>query len=153
MKISDIIEDVIKELLEQTEGVAEFQRNELAGRLNCVPSQINYVINSRFTNNHGYIVESRRGGGGSIIIKRIKMGKSEYLMHIISSMGNVISQSMALTFIQNFLDYGSIGSLEAKLMVAAVTSKGLTRLQQPLQDTLRADIFKNMIISILCENS
>ena len=95
MKISDLIEEVIKELLENEDGVAQFKRNELALRLNCVPSQINYVINNRFSNEHGYIVESRRGGGGFVTIKRIKMGKSGYFMHIIASIGSSISQASA----------------------------------------------------------
>lgn len=149
MKISDIIEEVIKELIENEEGIAQFQRNELASRLNCVPSQINYVINSRFTNEHGYIVESRRGGGGSITIKRIKMGKSGYFMHIIASIGSGISQASALTFIQNFLDYGYVENNEARLMAAALSDKVLGRIQQPAQDALRAALFKNMIISLL----
>lgn len=149
MKISDLIEEVIKELLENEEGIAQFKRNELALRLNCVPSQINYVINNRFSNEHGYIVESRRGGGGFVTIKRIKMGKSGYFMHIIASIGSSISQSAALTFIQNFLDYGYVEETEARLMAAAVSEKVLGRIQQPIQDNIRAGIFKNMIISLL----
>lgn len=149
MKISDVIEAFIKEMLDEDKGVAEFGRNELASKLNCVPSQINYVINSRFTNDHGYIVESRRGGGGSITIRRIKMGKSGYLMHIITSVGDSMSQSVSMAFIQNLLDYGSIDEKSAKLMSAAVSSKMLGRISQPHQDVLRANIFKNMLVSIL----
>lgn len=149
MKISDLIEEVIKELLENEDGVAQFKRNELALRLNCVPSQINYVINNRFSNEHGYIVESRRGGGGFVTIKRIKMGKSGYFMHIIASIGSSISQASALAFIQNFLDYDYITETEARIMAAAVSEKLLGRIQQPVQDALRAGLFKNMIISLL----
>ncbi len=149
MKISDIIENVLKELIDQTNGEAKFQRNELASRLNCVPSQINYVINSRFTNDHGYIVESHRGGGGSITIRRVRTDKASYIMHIVASMGNTISQQSAFAFIRNFLDYGAISEREAKIMHAAVSSSVLRQLQQPAQDALRASIIKNMLVSLV----
>ena len=70
MKSSDIISAFIKQLLEQSDGIVELQRNELAQHFNVVPSQISYVITSRFTPEHGYITESRRGGGGCIRIRR-----------------------------------------------------------------------------------
>jgi len=149
MKISDLIEELIKEMMDNEEGTVSFRRNELAYKLNCVPSQINYVINSRFTADHGYYVESRRGGGGNITITRIKMDKSGYLMHIVSSLGNSITQSSALTFIKNFLDYGAINSKEAHLMAAAVSDNVLRMISQPVRDILRASILKNMIISII----
>lgn len=149
MKISDIIEQFIKEMLEEEQGTAHFQRSELANRFNCVPSQINYVINSRFTSNHGYMVESHRGGGGSIKITRIPMDKTGYLMHIVLSLGNSIGQSAALTFINNFLDYNAVDRTQARLMMAAVSDKALSAISQPEKDEVRADILKNMIISIL----
>ena len=64
MRISDSVANYILQLLQETNGTAEIQRNELASYLGCVPSQINYVITSRFTPEQGYLVESRRGGGG-----------------------------------------------------------------------------------------
>lgn len=148
MKISDIIEDFLKEMIESENGEANFKRNELATRLNCVPSQINYVINSRFTNNHGYIVESRRGGGGSITIRKVRMDTPGYIMHIVSSMGNSISQQNAFAFIRNFIDYGIISEREAKVMMAAVSNSVLRVLSQPSQDILRASLIKNMLMSI-----
>ncbi len=148
MKISDIIEGVLKELIEETDGEARFQRNELASRLNCVPSQINYVINSRFTNAHGYVVESQRGGGGSITIRKIRAGNNGYIMHIVSGMGDAISQQSAFAFIRNFLDYGIISEREAKLMNGAVSNSVLRRIEQPVQDILRASIMKNMLMNL-----
>ena len=65
-KISDMIEDLINQMIQDNSGSVEISRNELAEQLNCVPSQITYVISTRFTNGQGYVVESRRGGGGSI---------------------------------------------------------------------------------------
>lgn len=149
MKISDVIENFIKEMMDQAEGEANFHRNELAEKFHCVPSQINYVINSRFTSDHGYIVESKRGGGGSVTIRRVSMDRPGYLMHIVSSVGNAISQRLAFAFIQNFLDYGAISQKEANLMAAAISDNVLRELKQPLQDKTRASILKNMIVSII----
>lgn len=86
MIMSDIIEQFIKELFKDDEDFIEIQRNNLAEQFNCVPSQINYVISTRFTPNQGYYVESKRGGGGNIKIKKINISKSNYLMHIIKNM-------------------------------------------------------------------
>ena len=83
MRISDVVAKYIMELLEESDGYAEIQRNELANFLGCVPSQINYVITSRFTPEQGYVVESRRGGGGYIKITRKKISRSSAIMHII----------------------------------------------------------------------
>ena len=104
-RMSDIIEEFIKQLINETDGVIEIQRNELANYFKCVPSQINYVIDTRFTTERGYYVESRRGGGGYIKIKRVNVDRpGNYLMHIVSSMGDSISQQSAEVFINNFVD-------------------------------------------------
>ena len=103
--LSDIIETFIKQMISDTNGAIEIQRNELANQFNCVPSQINYVISTRFTTDRGYYVESRRGGGGHVRIKRINITRpGNYLMHIVSSMGTSISQQSAEVFINNFID-------------------------------------------------
>ncbi|MBR5446913.1 MAG: CtsR family transcriptional regulator, partial [Clostridia bacterium] len=81
MLISDYIASVIEEMLNEGGGTTEVKRNDLASRLGCVPSQINYVITSRFTPEKGYIIESKRGGGGYIRIVSAQMTKNEYLMH------------------------------------------------------------------------
>ena len=95
MRMSDLVAQYILNMLEQQDGSAEIQRNELAGSLGCVPSQINYVITSRFTPEQGYIVESRRGGGGYIRISRVKMDKGTALMHIINSVGATLDKATA----------------------------------------------------------
>ena len=94
MRVSDIIEEFIKELFEDEEEV-EIQRNDLAQKFNCVPSQINYVIATRFKPSQGYYVESRRGGGGHITIRKVSNTKSDYLLHIINNIGNSLSNSDA----------------------------------------------------------
>lgn len=148
MRLSDIIEQFIKDMLSTSEGVVELQRNEVANKFNCVPSQINYVIDTRFTTEQGYYVESRRGGGGCIVIKRVRIDKSDYLMHIINNIGNALSQQSAHAFVNNFVDYGIINMREAKLMRAATSDKVLPF--SPIdRDYHRANILKNMLITLV----
>lgn len=149
-KLCDIIEDFIKELISETDGVVELQRNELANKFNCVPSQINYVISTRFTNNSGYYVRSRRGGGGCISIQKIEMqGDAGYFMHIIHSMGNSISQQQAEIFIKNFLDYDVINQRESSLIRSAISDKILMSVGIEQRDKVRATLLKNMITSLI----
>ena len=148
MKISDVIEQFLMELIDQYQGEIEIQRNELAGKFNCVPSQINYVIATRFTVENGYVVESRRGGGGSIKIRKVQMTKSNYMMHIINSIGDSISQLTAEVFIKNFFENGYITKREAEIMLAALSDKSL-QIPQPQKDLIRAHIFKNMLVKLI----
>jgi transcriptional regulator CtsR len=108
----------------------------------CVPSQINYVLDTRFTTERGYYVESRRGGGGCIIIKRVRITKSDYLMHIINDIGNHLSQQDMHLFINNFIDYGIITQKEAMIMKAAASDKVLPP-DPNIRDMCRANILKN----------
>ncbi len=149
MKMSDLIEDFIKELLETTGGVAELQRNELAGKFNCVPSQINYVISTRFTNERGYIVESRRGGGGYIKIQRAHpISGNHLLMHIINCIGKTIDFASCKACLQNLADYSVVTKREKDIMLAALSDKVLT-LNQPEKDRMRAALLKNMLIRLV----
>ena len=147
MRISDIIEDFIKEMLEDEES-AVIQRNDLAEHFNCVPSQINYVISARFTPIQGYYVESQRGGGGYIKIQKVNLTKSDYLMHIITSIGNKISAKEVDIFVNNFLDYEIIDEKIAKLIKSATNDKVLNIAKND-KDELRAKIFKNMLINLV----
>lgn len=150
-KLSDLIEAFIKQLISDTDGVAEIQRNELANQFNCVPSQINYVIDTRFTTERGYYVESRRGGGGYISIRRVSIehkGKN-YLMHIINSMGDNISQQSALVFINNFIDYNVISERDGLLLKAATSDKALLQVPVEQRGNIRASILKNMLVCLL----
>ena len=106
MRISDVIEQFLAQMMNDGNGEVEIRRNELAEHFNCVPSQINYVISTRFTPEKGYIVESRRGGGGSIRIKRISMTKSSFLMHVVNSVGENLNQLSAQIFIKNIFESG-----------------------------------------------
>lgn len=146
MRMSDIIEKFIKELFNEKDSI-EIQRNELAEYFNCVPSQINYVISTRFKSSQGYYVESRRGGGGNIKIKKVNITKSNYFMHIINNIGNILSNQEVDVYISNLLSYKIISELEAKLLRVA-TSNNVLKIAQPQRDVLRANIFKNMLINL-----
>ncbi len=147
MKISDIIEQFLLDMIQDSQGEVEIKRNELAGHFNCVPSQINYVISTRFTAENGYIVESRRGGGGSIKIRRIPMTPGNYMMHVINSVGDRMNQLTVQIFIKNFYENGHITLREAELMLAALSDNSLP-IPQPGKDRLRATIFKNMLTKL-----
>ena len=147
MRMSDIIEEFIKEMFDDTDLI-EIQRNDLAEHFNCVPSQINYVIATRFKPSQGYYVESRRGGGGHISIKKINVTKSNAIMHIISSIGNKITAQEVDIFIKNLLSNDFITLKEAKLLKAATNEKVLMISKNNI-DKLRANIFKNMLINLV----
>lgn len=152
-RLSDIIEAFIKELIENTQGTVEIQRNELANRFNCVPSQINYVISTRFSTDQGYFVESRRGGGGHIRIRRVQMkDNSGYIMHIINAMGDSISQQSAEIFLKNFVDYEVLTLREAMLIKAAISDRIFMMIDVRYRDVVRASILKNMLTSLIVSN-
>ena len=147
-RLSDIIESFLKEMIIEEEGTVEIQRNELASKFNCVPSQINYVISTRFTADKGYYVESRREAG-YISIKRLNIDSdNDYLMHIITSIENKISQLTAEVFIQNFVDYNIIKPREAMLLKAATSDKVLMLVPVERRDEVRAAILKNMLMGL-----
>ena len=123
MNMSDIIEKMLIDMLKESDGNVEIQRNTLAGELNCVPSQINYVIQTRFTPERGYIIESRRGGGGGVRIRTVKTDRSTYPMHIVNAVGNTLSYRTAAVFVQNLLDYECITPREAHIILGAVNDK------------------------------
>jgi transcriptional regulator CtsR len=151
-RLSDVIEEFIKDMIKETGGEAEIQRNALATRFKCVPSQINYVIGTRFTNEHGYFVESRRGGGGHIKIRRIAVTKPyNNFMHLVLSIGGSISEQSAAAHINNFVDYKLISPRDGKLMKAAVSSKALSAASPDDRDAIRAGILKNMMLRLIVE--
>ena len=146
MRMSDVIEEFIKELFDEKESI-EIQRNDLAQKFNCVPSQINYVISTRFKPSQGYYVESKSGGGGNIKIKKISNTKSDYIMHIINNIGKTITVNDIDILLSDFLTYGIITEQEAKLLKVA-TSDNVLKLDKDVKDEVRARIFKNMLLNI-----
>lgn len=150
--ISDIIESYLKELLaESIQDFIEFKRNELASRFNCVPSQINYVLTTRFPAESGYIVESRRGGGGFIRIVKVPMDQRvQVILEIDNLVGDTVSHLEAAGLIRRLREEELLTGREERLMLAAVDNNVL-RVHQPVCDQLRALILKAMIIGMLRE--
>lgn len=145
--MSDVIEQMLMELLNEGDGIAEIQRNILAGQLKCVPSQINYVIQTRFTPERGYSIESRRGGGGGVKITRVSPDEANYLMHVINSVGGDLDYQTARVFAQNLVDYECLSVREAKLILGALRDSAIP-VQGEARNKLRANIFKNMLLAL-----
>lgn len=141
MLISDAIAQLIEQMLIESGGSLELRRNDLAGKLGCVPSQINYVITSRFTPEQGYVTESRRGGGGYIRIVKKQLHKNEYLMHFFHAIGEELDESSAAAFITNLADHLFITRREEKIIRAAVLSTDGNK--------NRADIMRQIILVIM----
>jgi transcriptional regulator CtsR len=149
-KLSDLIEDFIKEMmLQSNDNFLEIQRNELAYNFNCAPSQINYVLTTRFTVGRGYYVESKRGGGGCIKITWVDIDKNEYIKNAIwNSIGDELSCSEAEDYIELFLERGFTTEGEARIMKAVINDKTISSYENA-KNQIRAKLLKTMLIAIL----
>lgn len=146
MKISDSIESFIQELLQAKTSV-ELKRNELANYFNCVPSQINYVIQTRFTTERGYMVESRRGGGGYVKITRIELTDGHMIEHVLNSIGQSVDIMTVEAILNTLFVNEIIGSPEAKIIMTACSNNTLSAVSDSMErNRVRADIFKNLLL-------
>jgi len=146
--ISSAIAQVILEMMEGT-GHAEIQRNLLAQTLGCVPSQINYVIASRFSPELGYLVESRRGGGGYIRIRRVSTERGAALPALVNAIGGRIDEATLRAHISNLFGQDLISGEAAALIRAAAGDSALRGVPAgPVRDTIRAAIFKQMLLTL-----
>ncbi len=141
MGITDTIAELIEKLLEEGEGNAEIRRNDLATKIGCVPSQINYVITSRFTPERGYVIESRRGGGGYIRITRKAIHHRPYLMHMFASIGSAIDIASAETLVADLLYSELVTPREAKLMTVAMRATSSSE--------VRAEMLRQFILALI----
>jgi len=148
MGISDSIAGFIGEMLDELGGSAELQRADLANKFKCVPSQINYVISTRFSPEHGYIVESRRGGGGYIRITRVEMKPEMLIMHTVNAVGERVDLSTATALAANLHRSGAISDAETRLILSAIGNNALRPVRPDQRDLLRASIFKQMLINV-----
>ncbi|GLG02564.1 transcriptional regulator CtsR [Alicyclobacillus hesperidum subsp. aegles] len=138
--ISDIIEQYLKRILEESDfDMVEIQRSELAEQFHCVPSQINYVISTRFTVDHGYIVESKRGGGGYIRIRRVKLDREHLVLEVLRSLGDEISQATGEALIERLYREGWVTRREAQ-MLQNMLRREVLAVDLPLRDKLRAKL-------------
>lgn len=149
MATSDLIANFIQEVLESANGIAELQRSNLAERFSCVPSQINYVISTRFSPEHGYIVESRRGGGGYIRITRVRADPRKLIMHTVNSVGDSLDLHTAAAFISNIVGEEALDAASANLILTAIGDNSLRPISPEHRDIVRASIFKQMLVSTL----
>lgn len=147
--LADTIANLIEQMLEESGGALELQRNELATRIGCVPSQISYVITSRFTPERGYVIQSRRGGGGCIRIEKKQMQRNQYLMHFFYAIGNAIGERDTAAYLQNLLGNDLITEREAKLIRAATSDSALCDIHPNARDGIRAHIFQHTILSLM----
>ena len=146
-QLSDNIEQFIKELMHE-DAYIEVRRNELAQHFGCAPSQINYVLATRFSVDHGYIIESRRGGGGYVRIVRMQTrDESSFLDMLLNRVGNSVDEETANAIISNLFERKLITRNEALLMRSAVCRSALA-LPINAKDVLRAAVFRNMLIQV-----
>ncbi|MCC5910776.1 MAG: CtsR family transcriptional regulator [Clostridiaceae bacterium] len=149
-RISDVIEVFLKELISDSKNrTIEIQRNELAKYFDCSPSQINYVLTTRFDYVHGYYIESQRGGGGYIKIKKLTMDHRDGIYAILlKEIANGITKMKGNKLIVSLQERGVISEREAKIMKAAIDD---TAIISPLniKDEIRANILKNMLAAVL----
>ena len=153
MRLSDTIESFIKTMLTQEEPEAELKRNELAEYFNCAPSQINYVLATRFTIDDGYVIESRRGGGGYIRIVRVIQsgGKFRYLLS--ERIGETIGEVEAGKLIGQLEEENLITASEGNIMRSAISGQALSvPIPDSMKDALRAKILRTMLTSVAGQN-
>ncbi len=148
MKMTDLIADMILDMFDENNSTIQIQRNDLASRLGCVPSQINYVITSRFTPEQGYRIESRRGGGGCIYITRADT-KRAAIVALINSVGSSIDERSAKANVYNLRHQNLIDEKSARLFDAAMADANMRGLPQDLKDAIRAKQFKQMLLAYI----
>ena len=150
MRLIDSIETFIKALLAEDEQSVELKRNELAEYFGCAPSQINYVLATRFTLDDGYVIESRRGGGGYIRIVRVMGSDQQQLMYLINErIGQSITEAEAVRLIGQLVERKIITSSEGDIMRAAVSSAALAiPVPDAMKDALRARSLKSMLTAV-----
>lgn len=148
-RISDIIAKFINDMIEDEKSKEVIiQRNELADKFNCAPSQINYVLTTRFTTEKGYLIESRRGGGGYIIIKRIEYNsKEKQLEEINQSIGDSLTYNSAILLIEHLYDRKLITKREFEIIKRSINDRTLGLVED--KNKLRAEMLKGIIMVIL----
>lgn len=146
MKLSDAIADMILNMFDDNTSTIQIQRNDLAQQLGCVPSQINYVITSRFTPEQGYRIESRRGGGGYIMITRAAT-KENALMSLVNSIANSIDEKSAKANIYNLHYQGLLSDKAGRIMMSVVSDNNFKGVETEIKNQIRASLLKQMLLA------
>ena len=149
--LADQIEYYIKMLLdEQENGVLEVRRADLAQQFLCVPSQINYVLETRFSRKSGYVVESRRGGGGFVRITRLSLAGEDRLAQLLHEESErSMSRHSAEALLQRLIEEELLTEREG-LLIAAMIGEPLQRSADELK--LRALMLDKLLLSLMQEN-
>lgn len=149
VRISDIIETFIKDMIgKEQDGRILIQRNELANKFSCAPSQITYVLSSRFTYAKGYVIESKRGGGGFIVIKKVNYDNNQDRLNIINeAIGQSITYNNALSIIKELRENGFLSEKEEAIINISLNDRTLS--SSEYKNILRADILKGILTVIL----
>lgn len=156
--LSDSIEDFIKALMEDEQDqqqAIELRRNELAEHFQCAPSQINYVLATRFTPDHGYVIESRRGGGGYIRIVRVVQQPGQQLLYLIHErIGESITEGEAARIITQLVEQKLLTPGEGEITRAAVSAQALAvPMPDSMKDAVRARMLKAMLTTVAGRNT
>lgn len=145
--MSDIIEAYLKSFLKHNAHL-EIKRSDIAEQFDCVPSQINYVINTRFTQEHGYHVESKRGGGGYIRILKVTLADEvAQIDQMIELVGDKISQRNGMTMIQTLIEQGLITEREGTLILSVIEKSVLHSISEQEQFA-RAQLLKTFLYQL-----
>ncbi|NLV89374.1 MAG: CtsR family transcriptional regulator [Tissierellia bacterium] len=150
-RLTNVIERFLKSLIDaQEDGIIEIQRNELAEKFNCAPSQINYVLSTRFTPYKGYYIESRRGGGGYIKIIKVSIDEYEDINNIIlDTIGESITKNKAYHIVEGLIEERIISEREGHIIKAALSDRSLNSENPEIRNRLRADILKNILLILI----
>lgn len=151
MRLSDTIEQFIKDMIsEDPQSEVDLKRNELAAYFHCAPSQINYVLSTRFTPDHGYVTSSQRGGGGYIRIVRIVRADHEQLNYLLTDrIGEAITAGESQILCGQLAEHGVISPSDAQLMTAATSTAALSvPMPENLKNAMRARILRSMLLSV-----
>lgn len=147
--LSNQIEAYLKKLMAASDtGIIEIKRSDLAEIFMCVPSQINYVLSTRFSGNQGYIVESRRGGGGFVRIIRLSMDNEPNLTAMLETAGErKVSLQAGEKLIERLLEEDFISKRESMIIKAMITDKAIGKTEDP--DSLRGDLLNSVLLLLL----
>jgi len=146
--ISDIIEQFILKTLGEDDSV-DISRNELATFFSCAPSQINYVLETRFTVDRGFVKESRRGGGGYIKISKINLEDDDYVSSLIlESVGDELTQKRLMQILDKLEREKILSKKEGEIVLSALSDSSLA-MPFTIKDSIRARAFKNVLTTLM----
>ncbi len=153
--LSDAIENFLKKMIESnSNSFIEIQRNLLAQQFECAPSQINYVLTTRFNNDRGYIIESRRGGGGYVKIVKVDTTSDIHLENILNkSIGDSLTFNKASDLVDVFEEKQIISTREKMIIKSSVNDRALGKMYSEDRNKLRADILKEILLTLLNEKT